>query len=149
MSVSFVVWISTLIGFILPQPAQKRAMSQSNGPVTEWPTSFAGRFITPIHLIPTVLLPTSYIIGYPLLPRQPTFLVPFNLPQSEYQDLLRVGACVGCIATGYALSVVFDTLAGNLHFIAVRENPKLVSTGPYAVVRHPLYSLVIASHLFA
>ncbi|KAG8742930.1 hypothetical protein FRC10_000718 [Ceratobasidium sp. 414] len=40
-------------------------------------------------------------------------------------------------------------LSSQWHFVGLRERPKLVNTGPYALVRHPMYLCGIVASIFS
>ncbi|KAG9309940.1 hypothetical protein JVU11DRAFT_9972 [Chiua virens] len=83
--------------------------------------------------------------------RQPEWMVPYTLPDDiagirldpVMKGVLRLGAC----AAGLALRCAFDCALRHLgeqwHFIGRREHPRVVHTGPYAWVRHPLYTVTL------
>jgi len=45
------------------------------------------------------------------------------------------------------MAIIYDHLGSQCGVIGVRERPKIVSSGPYHYVRHPLYSCVLGLEL--
>jgi len=59
---------------------------------------------------------------------------------------LRVVGVVLAVGIEFFQSSVIKTLGDQFHMIGVRERPRLVDGGAFRVVRHPMYSGVIAAH---
>ncbi|KAL5524576.1 hypothetical protein ACEPAF_9716 [Sanghuangporus sanghuang] len=126
--------------------------AEKGGPVKSLPTTRIGKLITPIHAAAIFIPPVTYLIAVPLNGGvQPGFISRFALPKFHLNDtainVLRVVGVVGLAVGWKLLTSARDALGQSFHFIGVREKPKIVSTGPYAVVRHPLYSSALAQQL--
>ncbi|THU98036.1 hypothetical protein K435DRAFT_857066 [Dendrothele bispora CBS 962.96] len=57
---------------------------------------------------------------------------------------VRAAAGVGILLSFFVQQWILNTLGKQFHFIGPREKAQIVSDGPYAYVRHPLYSLLTA-----
>ncbi|KAG1872334.1 hypothetical protein DFJ58DRAFT_696427 [Suillus subalutaceus] len=125
-----------------------------SGNIRTTPTSFIGKIIYLIHDIPFLIPPVTYILCVPFNRLvQPAWMQRMSLPNTYFKHESQVGLRVAaCAATFVLLRFTGRTLThlGNQwHPIGRREKPRVVQTGPYAVVRHPLYmSLLIQELLF-
>ncbi|KAN0092593.1 hypothetical protein V8E55_003377 [Tylopilus felleus] len=113
--------------------------------------------ISPIQGLAYFLIPTVYIIsvvasGF----HQPKWMNPLALPDTvdgvELDDLwkntIRVAASVASIAMQSVVDHVFEHLSDQFHPIGRREKSRIIQTGPYAWVRHPLYSVSLSQTVF-
>ncbi|KIJ64445.1 hypothetical protein HYDPIDRAFT_90192 [Hydnomerulius pinastri MD-312] len=112
------------------------------------PTSFLGRVISPIHGLATFVPPVAFILGVTLNSfKQPDWMLKMALPddivQPEVKTALRLATCVASLAMKIVMDRTFNTLGEQWHVIGRREKPRVVQSGPYAVVRHPMYSSVL------
>ncbi|KAF8556488.1 hypothetical protein OG21DRAFT_1506398 [Imleria badia] len=62
---------------------------------------------------------------------------------STWRNVLRVVACGASFALRRLVNTTFEHLRDQWHVIGRREKPRVVKTGPYAWVRHPIYSSVL------
>ncbi|QRV84021.1 isoprenylcysteine carboxyl methyltransferase [Ceratobasidium sp. AG-Ba] len=60
---------------------------------------------------------------------------------------IRLGGCALAWSLGAGMIWTFKHLGSQWNYIGVRERPKLVNTGPYALVRHPMYTCAIMTDL--
>ncbi|KAF9223285.1 hypothetical protein BS17DRAFT_781622 [Gyrodon lividus] len=112
------------------------------------PTSFLGRIISPIHGLAFLLPPAVYVGGVVLNGfRQPDWMAKFalsgNVMGLEWRNALRLVACSATLSLRRITARAFDHLGEQWHVIGRREKPRVVQTGPYALVRHPLYATVL------
>ncbi|KAG1748695.1 hypothetical protein EDB19DRAFT_1847445 [Suillus lakei] len=118
------------------------------GPIRSTPTSFIGKIISPIHGLSSFIPPVTYILCVTFNRFvQPAWMQRMSLPhdyfQSETEVGLRVVACASTLVILKFVRRTFKHLGNQWHAIGRREKPKVVQTGPYAVVRHPLYTSVL------
>ncbi|KAF8124759.1 hypothetical protein EV363DRAFT_1419555 [Boletus edulis] len=102
-----------------------------------------GRIVSPIHAL-AAWMPLAVYIGALVLNnfRQPEWMTRFALPDEivgvnldpAWKGVLRAAACVA----GFGLRSLADNR---------REHPRVVQTGPYAWVRHPLYTVVLVQEV--
>ncbi|KIJ65134.1 hypothetical protein HYDPIDRAFT_88847 [Hydnomerulius pinastri MD-312] len=113
------------------------------------PTSFfLRRILSPTLRFATLVPPAAFILGVALNGfKQPNWMLKMALPddgvQSEVKNMLRLAACVANPAMKIIMSRIINHLGDQWHFIGRREKPKVVQTGFYAVVRHPMYSATL------
>ncbi|KIJ12322.1 hypothetical protein PAXINDRAFT_177193 [Paxillus involutus ATCC 200175] len=112
------------------------------------PTSFLARIVTPIQLFATFLPPMVYVCAVVLNGfQQPVWMAKLALSEEvvglEWKDALRVLACSANFVLWEITDSVFDHLAEQWHAAGRREKSRVVQTGPYAFVRHPLFSTVL------
>ncbi|KAG2151358.1 hypothetical protein DEU56DRAFT_777474 [Suillus clintonianus] len=125
------------------------------GVIRTTPTSFIGKVVTPIHSLSFFIPPVTYILCVTFNRfAQPAWMQRMNLPtnyfQLETEIALRIAACASTFVLLRFIGRIFTHLGNQWHAIGRREKPKVVQTGPYAVVRHPLYtSVLIQGMLFA
>ncbi|KAG2129380.1 hypothetical protein BD769DRAFT_1456279 [Suillus cothurnatus] len=119
-----------------------------SGAIRTRPTTFIGKAVTPIHGLASYIPSITYILCVTgNLFTQPAWMQRMSLPndyfQYETKVVLRIAAC--------ALSFVLFRFVGRAYMhignqwsaIGRREKPRVVQTGPYAVVRHPLYTIML------
>ncbi|KAG2039637.1 hypothetical protein BDR03DRAFT_951679 [Suillus americanus] len=70
-----------------------------------------------------------------------------SLPNDHFQHetkvALRIAACASTFVLLRFMGRVFTHLGNQWHMDGRREKPRVMHTGPYAVVRHPLYTNVL------
>ena len=139
---------------------------EKGGPIKSMPTTLIGKLVTPIHAAAIVIPAVAYLTIVPLSGGlQPEIISRFSLPKFDLGEtainVLRLVGCAGLAATYKLFSASRSVLGQSFHHIGVsphrsfhyslvtlsirslkqvREKPKIVSTGPYAVIRHPLYT---------
>jgi len=142
-------------GFSLARSA--KVADAGAGPVKKMPPS---RWTNPMLISQSAssAIPAIVFIGGVLANgfEQPEWLRKLSLPgdiENVHSEDGRVIAAVRLLAyiasagVAWLSAKVLDTLGANWHGIGIREKPKLVSTGPYSYVRHPLYTTVLAQEL--
>ncbi|KAF5344248.1 hypothetical protein D9758_012356 [Tetrapyrgos nigripes] len=141
---------STLASFWVVVARQRQYYSMSDaqgGRITSSPASILGRLVTPFHAITVASVPLSYLAAV-LFNRleQPRWLQETGLLsggltiEDEDKALIRTLAAVGVVAITLFHDVSVRTLGKQMHYIGVREKAQVVTTGPYAYVRHPIYT---------
>ncbi|KAF8556524.1 hypothetical protein OG21DRAFT_618170 [Imleria badia] len=106
--------------------------------------------ITPLQGFTHFIVPTIYIfsvlsVGF----HQPQWMHSLALPdvvngvqlEGLWKNAVRVLACVASIALQTLSDYAFEHLDDQFHPIGRREKSRVIQTGPYAWVRHPLYAL--------
>ncbi|KAH0833447.1 hypothetical protein J3R83DRAFT_12562 [Lanmaoa asiatica] len=81
--------------------------------------------------------------------QRPQWMNAFALPEvilgvnveGTWKNTVRVLVCVAGIAMRRLSDDAFEHLGDQYHPIGRREKPRVVQTGPYAWVRHPLYTM--------
>ncbi|KAG0704282.1 hypothetical protein DFH29DRAFT_1078445 [Suillus ampliporus] len=125
------------------------------GPIRTMPTSIIGKVVSPIQGLASFVLPLTYMLCIIFnLFTQPAWMQRMSLPRNyfryETEIVLRVAACASTFVLLKFVGLAFTHLGNQWHVIGRREKPKVVQTGPYAVVRHPLYAIVLIQQvLFA
>ncbi|KAG1720344.1 hypothetical protein EDB19DRAFT_1918040 [Suillus lakei] len=125
------------------------------GPIRSTPTSFIGKIVSPMHGPSIFIPPVTYIICVTFNRfAQPAWMQRMSLPDDYFQHETEVGLRIAAYALTFVVlefsGRTFKHLGNQRHAIGRRKKPKVVQTGPYAVVRHPLYmSALIQGVLFA
>ncbi|EJC98041.1 uncharacterized protein FOMMEDRAFT_143515 [Fomitiporia mediterranea MF3/22] len=147
------IFIYTAAAFHVGRNSMKVA-AEKGGQIKSMPTSLVGKIVSPIHAAGMMLPVITYLVAVPLNGcAQPGFISRFALPNfrlsEDVVNLLRVASTVGLIGTWKLLMQTVSLLgkSGTFHHIGVRERPKLVTSGPFAVVRHPLYTCALLQNL--
>ena len=142
--------------------AVKRAETEG-GSVVKLPTSVAGRIVTPIHAA-AAAVPALVYLGSVVINglEQPDWMQRWRLPYIGIGEeaWLRTAACAASLGLSAATGATINYLGKQWHYIGVsiyseliirpnldtlhicpqlREKPSIVSTGPYGIVRHPIY----------
>ncbi|KAF9233182.1 hypothetical protein BU15DRAFT_90473 [Melanogaster broomeanus] len=106
------------------------------------PTSFLGRIVTPIHTFCNFSPSAVYFIAPDWMAR---FAFSDEVVGSGWKNALRlVAGCGGLPMRGLA-KYTFAHLGDQWHVVGRRKKSRIVQTGPYAVVRHPLFALNLLS----
>jgi hypothetical protein len=136
-----------------------------SGAIRTMPTTFIGKAVTPIHGLAAYFPSTIYVLCVTgNLFTQPAWMQRMSLPndyfQYETKVVLRIAACVLSVVLTRFIGRAYMHIGNQWHLIGVRiifiiciydickltaphqrrEKPRVVQTGPYAVVRHPLYT---------
>jgi protein-S-isoprenylcysteine O-methyltransferase Ste14 len=119
-----------------------------SGAIRTRPTTFIGKAVTPIQALASFIPSVIYVLCVTgNLFTQPAWMQRMNLPndyfQYETEVLLRIAACALSFVLFRFVGRTFMHLGNQWHVIGRREKPRVVQTGPYAVVRHPLYMNVL------
>ncbi|TFK18114.1 hypothetical protein FA15DRAFT_603912, partial [Coprinopsis marcescibilis] len=131
---------------------------KEGGEVKARPTTLLSRIITPIHFIGMLFMPIIFLIAYAMrfalgikndIVGQ--WLREYSLPTADFTPqtilALQIAGVISSVWVWKATCDVFTFLGSQWHFIGRREKPKLITSGPYASVRHPLYTWFIAQGL--
>ncbi|KDQ62294.1 hypothetical protein JAAARDRAFT_54268 [Jaapia argillacea MUCL 33604] len=121
------------------------------GEIKSMPRSPWGVRATYLHAI-AAFVPTLVYTGAVALNgfAQPTWMEDFGFSQSisvGEKAGLRTIACIANLGLWKLWDGVYKHIGTQLAPIGVREKPRLVKTGPYGYVRHPIYSLVLVQEL--
>ncbi|KAF8756568.1 Isoprenylcysteine carboxyl methyltransferase (ICMT) family [Rhizoctonia solani] len=119
------------------------------------PPGKQGQSISVIHGLGLFVPIAAFVFTLPFTGfRVPGWLSKTSLPPIDNNKLyigLRLGACAATFVGVYGARLTFKHLA-QWGAIGVRERPKIVKTGPYALVRHQdtshVLELVFAPALF-
>ncbi|EGN98408.1 hypothetical protein SERLA73DRAFT_138831 [Serpula lacrymans var. lacrymans S7.3] len=160
-AIESLMFATILAGFVVSfrQQGAMASQAKSEGGAIRpqsLPATFIGKVVTPIHgaalFVPiAVYIVTLVVNGL----RQPEWMMRLALPdyqlEESYKVVLRITACVLSLAAWHFIGTVGQRhLGSQWHYIGRRENSKVVQTGPYAIVRHPMYGLVLLQEaLFA
>ncbi|KAG2352920.1 hypothetical protein BDR07DRAFT_1311947 [Suillus spraguei] len=122
------------------------------GSIRITPTSFIGKIITPIHGLSYFIPPATYILCVTFNRFvQPAWMLRMSLPDTYFTHEKKVGLRVAACAVTFLLrrfsGRIFKHLGNQWHAIGRREKSRVVQTGPYAVVRHPMYTSVLIQGL--
>ncbi|KAG1822937.1 uncharacterized protein BJ212DRAFT_1331549 [Suillus subaureus] len=126
-----------------------------SGPIRTSPTTFIGKAVTPIHGLAFFIPPVTYVLCVTgNLFTQPAWMQRMSLPNDYFQHktevALRIVACALTLVLLKFVGRAFTHLGNQWHTIGRREKPRVVQTGPYGLVRHPLYTFgLIQQALFA
>ncbi|KAF8556525.1 hypothetical protein OG21DRAFT_1408886 [Imleria badia] len=116
------------------------------------PTGLLGFLFTAVQFIVAFLNPAIYMVAVAVVGlQQPQWMNAFAFPEVVFgvrlegfwKNALRLLACVGSILMKRITDSTFEHLGDQYHPIGRREKPRVVQTGPYAWVRHPLYGLAL------
>ncbi|CAE6493540.1 unnamed protein product [Rhizoctonia solani] len=121
------------------------------GKAVHMPKGSRGLYISIAHGL--VLLGPSLLFLFTIPPNkfaQPDWLTKYALPEAtpRVYYVVRMGSCASLWWAGLIMTRCFKHLDAQWNYIGVRERPSLIRTGPYKIVRHPMYScamLVMAS----
>ncbi|KAG2362098.1 hypothetical protein BDR07DRAFT_1333582 [Suillus spraguei] len=116
------------------------------------PTSFIGKIIMPMHSLSFFVPTVTYILCVTFNRFvQPAWMQRMSLPDTYFKHEDKVGLRVAACAATFVLmrftGRTFNHLGNQWHAIGRREKSRVVQTGPYAVVRHPLYTSVLIQGL--
>ncbi|KAH7913393.1 hypothetical protein BJ138DRAFT_1002323 [Hygrophoropsis aurantiaca] len=119
------------------------------------PTSFLAKIVSPIHGLAFFVPPLAFIVGVACNDfYQPKWMLDLSLPNdlisSHSKVAVRVAACLAGLSYAKVMESGFKHLGDQWHVIGRREKPRVVQSGPYAIIRHPMYSSVLVQEaLFA
>ncbi|KAG2039635.1 hypothetical protein BDR03DRAFT_859906, partial [Suillus americanus] len=119
-----------------------------SGAFRKSPTTFIGKAVTPIHGLAFFIPSLIYVLCVTgNLFTQPAWIQRMSLPNDYFQHktkvVLRIAACALSFVLLRFAGRAFTHLGNQWHTVGRREKPRVVQTGPYAVVRHPLYTNVL------
>ncbi|CUA71680.1 hypothetical protein RSOLAG22IIIB_04726 [Rhizoctonia solani] len=143
-----IAWASLAGSFYLSWPGSdfKKKAEEKAGNATHMPADQRGLYITIAHGLALFVPATLYLSVVPLNKFiEPDWLGEYALPEvsSPAYYAIRIGSSVSLWASGVIMTRCFKHLGAQWNYIGVRERPALVRTGPYKVVRHPMYSCAI------
>ncbi|KAF9058545.1 hypothetical protein BDP27DRAFT_563531 [Rhodocollybia butyracea] len=149
-SIEVLVSASTILTFTTIAAQQRKMLAKSEkegGEIIASPTTLVGRLVTPLHAIPTIATPVLYLAGvFSNKMQQPEWYtrsaldIPMN---AQMKSWTRIAAALGFVATIWWHSAIMKALGKQLHYIAPRKNGEVVSSGPFSVIRHPIYIMAL------
>ncbi|KAG2342126.1 hypothetical protein BDR05DRAFT_1001089 [Suillus weaverae] len=118
------------------------------GSIRTTPASFIGKIISSIHGLSVFVPLVTYCLSVTFNRfTQPAWMQRMSLPNTYFKYETEVGLRVAACAATFVLlgftGRIFTHLGNQWHAIGRREKPRVVQTGPYGVVRHPLYTSVL------
>ncbi|KAI0785251.1 hypothetical protein C8Q75DRAFT_776579 [Abortiporus biennis] len=153
--VESIVFLTTLGGLFLAcgmtQKALKIANAEGGHPkpaTTSSSKCLWHRFVNKAQLFGTWGPPHVYIIGTALnRMEQPDWFSDWALPTFDLGfGGIAIVKTLACVVNGAAICLAYHSfkhLGNNFCFTGVREKTKTVETGPYSVIRHPLYASIL------
>ncbi|KAL0954898.1 hypothetical protein HGRIS_003831 [Hohenbuehelia grisea] len=157
---SFAIFLSALCYFINSTPPLPPPKSNAN----VYTGNFFERFMRPIGVVTRTLTCTMFVVSFffeviRLLPTTVQAELPRGICASQSRDdgmpsvnSIFVAGCIACIVGAAARKWCYTTL-GDLFTFEVTLKPCvdstdiLITSGPYAFVRHPSYIAAAANHL--
>ncbi|KAJ4475563.1 hypothetical protein J3R30DRAFT_568354 [Lentinula aciculospora] len=149
--VEAIVATSTIVTIARLVQRQNKWFSKAEkegGKITDRSNTFMGRLVTRVHAYAIMAAPLSYLAAvFSNKLEQPGWYTKASLNISTLDAAIltriRIAAAVAFLGSVWCHEVILKELGKQFHFIAVRQNSNVVSTGPYAVVRHPLYTTLL------
>ncbi|KAH7334867.1 hypothetical protein B0J17DRAFT_770412 [Rhizoctonia solani] len=124
------------------------AFEEKAGKAVHMPAGKRGEYITAAHAF-ALFGPTAlFLVVVPLNKFvQPNWLAEYALPEvdTSVYNAARVGGSATIWLSGLLVRTSMKHLDAQWNYIGVRERPELVKTGPYRLVRHPMYSAIMLS----
>ncbi|KAF9072479.1 hypothetical protein BDP27DRAFT_1217655 [Rhodocollybia butyracea] len=147
--------IGSMIYAYNEQIAVAGVAKREGGNIKALPLDFFARIVTPIHFVAMFITPAAYLFGITVNGLSSTgWLAQYDLPAEwdvtfgeDGKLLVRAAGIFISMAVWKLMSVVFHYLGSQWHYLGLREKPKIVSSGPYGWVRHPLYFGFLAQEL--
>ncbi|KIY47789.1 hypothetical protein FISHEDRAFT_74318 [Fistulina hepatica ATCC 64428] len=146
--------LSSIVMLGIQQRKTFIAVKSEGGNVKKGPPTFISKLVTPVHLVSAAIAPivcvgsvaASTLLDKPELRDELALPVELDLwVRTAGKAALRVSAAVGLLALARAKGTIFETLGKQFHFIGPREKGRVITSGWFARVRHPLYSLTLGS----
>lgn len=125
-----------------------------SGAIRTSPTTFIGRVVTPIHVATSSISSMTYVLCIAgNMFTQPAWMQRMSLSNDYFKQetkvALRIAACASTFVLVRFVGRTFTNLGNQWHVIGRREKPRVVQTGPYAVVRHPLYTQMLVQQVLS
>ncbi|KDN43846.1 hypothetical protein RSAG8_05839, partial [Rhizoctonia solani AG-8 WAC10335] len=134
--------ITASLWFAWPRSDFRKRVEEKAGKAVHMPTGKRGELITAAHSL-ALFAPTAlFLITVPLNKFiQPDWLAQYALPKVSLPTYYaaRIGASASIWLSGTVVKTSIKHLDAQFNYIGVRERPELVNTGPFRVVRHPMY----------
>ncbi|KAG2747008.1 hypothetical protein P692DRAFT_201611210 [Suillus brevipes Sb2] len=150
--------VFTTLRFIQYSVSRARAIAAvakaESGAIRTSPTTLIGRIVTPIHLATSSISSMTYVLCIAgNMFKQPAWMQCMSLSNDYFQQetkvALRIAACASTFVLLRFVGRTFTHLGNQWHVIGRREKPRVVQTGPFAVVRHPLYTQMLMQQALA
>ncbi|CAE6422960.1 unnamed protein product [Rhizoctonia solani] len=140
--------IASSFYFAWPRSDFRKHVEEKAGKAVHMPPGKRGELITAAHGL-ALLGPTAlFLVAIPLNRFvQPSWLAKYALPEVSppVYYATRIGSSAFIWSSGVIVKKSMKHLDAQWNYIGVRERPEIVKTGPYKVVRHPMYSSIILS----
>ncbi|KAG9095607.1 hypothetical protein FRC06_009627 [Ceratobasidium sp. 370] len=146
-------WATTLIWFrsCLPNAEYRASVEREAGPIKSMPPGKRGQLVSAVHGLGLFIPMGAFVFSLPFAKFwTPKWLAMTSLPTLGAHELyvgLRLVGCAGALLGAAAGKNLYKHLGSQWAAIGVRERPKVVKTGPYAIVRHPGYRLAMLQEL--
>ncbi|KIY47788.1 hypothetical protein FISHEDRAFT_74317 [Fistulina hepatica ATCC 64428] len=144
--------LSSIVMLGIQQRKTFIAVKSEGGNLKKGPPTFVSRLVTPVYLVSVAIAPivcvgsvaASILLDKPELRDELALPVELDLwVKTAGKAALRVSAAMGLVAIDRAKGTIFKALGKQFHYIGLREKGRIITTGWFARVRHPLYSLTL------
>ncbi|QRV84022.1 isoprenylcysteine carboxyl methyltransferase [Ceratobasidium sp. AG-Ba] len=117
------------------------------------PPGKQGELVTVAHTIGLFAPALIFLVGLPMNKFvMPNWLQRYSIPPAPSPEIYygaRVAGYIGSLGIGITMDWGMRHLSSQWHIVGLRERPKLVNTGPFAYIRHPMYLCGMLLDLFA
>ncbi|KAG9123410.1 hypothetical protein FRC07_014983 [Ceratobasidium sp. 392] len=137
----------------LPSSELKQRSEREAGKIVQMPSGQQGLLVTVAHTLGLLGPAAVFLLSLPLNAfKTPDWLSRFALPPAaslEAYHGLKTAGVIGTFGLGAGIAWTVRTLGPHWHYIGVRERAKVIKSGPYAFVRHPMYTFGLMINPFA
>jgi len=125
------------------------------GPALASRVTLAGRLTSPLATTATYVTPVLFALGVGANDlQQPWWMKKLCLPVDwsvwlgpHNKVFVRLAGACGALICGSLVSASIAHLGSQFHYIGVRERAMVVTSGPFAYIRHPIYSLALVQQV--
>ncbi|KAG8769817.1 hypothetical protein FRC12_004719 [Ceratobasidium sp. 428] len=137
----------------LPNAELKERSEREAGKVVDAPPGQQGVLITVAHTIGLLGPAGVFLTSLPWNGfKTPDWLLRFALPPPASPEVyygLKTAGVIGTLGIAMGIASTVRNLGPHWHYIGVRERAKVVKSGPFRVVRHPMYALGLLINPFS